>query len=48
MGLLVKPKHLYNLQAEKVKLAGFQNVDDFWQDPATRCHLSSRSRTLGR
>ena len=33
MGLLVKPKHLYNLQAEKVKLAGFQNVDDFWQDP---------------
>lgn len=33
MGLLVKPKHIYNLQAEKVKLAGFQNVDDFWQDP---------------
>lgn len=33
MGLLVKPKHLYNLQAQKVKLAGFQNVDDFWQDP---------------
>ena len=33
MGLLVKPKHVYNLQAQKVKLAGFQNVDDFWQDP---------------
>lgn len=33
MGLLVKPKHLYNLQVQKVKLAGFQNVDDFWQDP---------------
>jgi len=33
MGLMVTPKHLYNLQAEKVKLAGFQNVDDFWKDP---------------
>jgi hypothetical protein len=33
MGLLVTPKHLYNLQVQKVKLAGFQNVDDFWKDP---------------
>lgn len=33
MGKLVTPKHLYNLQAAKVKLAGFQNVDDFWMDP---------------
>lgn len=33
MGLMITPKHIYNLQAEKVKLAGFQNVDDFWQDP---------------
>lgn len=33
MGLLIKPKHIYNLQAAKVKLAGFQNVDDYWQDP---------------
>lgn len=33
MGLMITPKHIYNLQAEKVKLAGFQNVGDFWQDP---------------
>lgn len=33
MGLLVTPKNLYNLQTQKVKLAGFQNVDDFWTDP---------------
>lgn len=33
MGLLVTPKNLYNLQSQKVKLAGFQNVDDFWTDP---------------
>lgn len=33
MGLMVTPKNLYNLQAQKVKLAGFQNVDDFWKDP---------------
>ncbi len=33
MGLMITPKNLYNLQAQKVKLAGFQNVDDFWTDP---------------
>ena len=33
MGLLVTPKNLYNLQTQKVKLAGLQNVDDFWTDP---------------
>ena len=33
MGLLVTPKNLYNLQTQKVRLAGFQNVDDFWTDP---------------
>lgn len=33
MGLMLTPKNLYNLQAQKVKLAGFQNVDDFWTDP---------------
>lgn len=33
MGLLVTPKNIYNLQTEKVKLAGFQNVEDFWTDP---------------
>lgn len=33
LGKLLTPKHLYNLQAQKVKLAGFPNVDEFWQDP---------------
>lgn len=33
LGTLVTPKNLYNLQVEKAKLAGFQNVDDFWTDP---------------
>lgn len=36
MGLLVTPKNIYNLQAEKIKLAGFQNVDDFWTDPGDK------------
>lgn len=33
MGLLVTPKNIFNLQSQKVKLAGFQNIEDFWTDP---------------
>ena len=32
-GMLLKPKHVYNLVAEQIKAMGMKNVDDFIQDP---------------
>ena len=32
-GMLLKPKHIYNLVAEQIKAMGMKNVDDFIQDP---------------
>lgn len=32
-GMLIKPKHLYNVQAKMIEAAGFKNVNDFWMDP---------------
>lgn len=32
-GLLIKPKHIYNVQAKMIEAAGFKNVNDFWMDP---------------
>lgn len=34
MGVMLTPRHIYNTHAEMVKLAGFKNVGDFWQEPA--------------
>lgn len=31
--MLIKPKHIYNVQAKMIEAAGFKNVNDFWQDP---------------
>jgi hypothetical protein len=33
MGVLLTPKHLYNLQKRKTQLAGFKDAGEFWQDP---------------
>lgn len=33
MGVMITPRHIYNTHAEMVKLAGFKNVGDFWQEP---------------
>ncbi len=32
-GMLLKPKHIYNLVAEQIKAMGMKNVDDFIQNP---------------
>ena len=32
-GMLLKPKHIYNLVAEQIKAMGMKNVDDFITDP---------------
>lgn len=31
--MLIKPKQLYNTQAQMIEAAGFKNVGDFWTDP---------------
>lgn len=31
--MLVKPKQIYNTQAQMIEAAGFKNVGDFWTDP---------------